>query len=190
MTARSSYAKQNAKAKNAAIAVMTAALPKISNEVKDHFVTGPMLTGEAVSAATMAFKKAMVEQAMGGELAHHLGYASGAAESAAGANQRNGKSAKTVIRGGGPMRMEISWDRDGSLSSSTSGATRALTTRSTPCTAGHKHARNGCANWNWRTASSSGCFPRRTWTSTRSKASLAQSASPTSQARSDWMPGV
>ena len=84
MTVRSSYAKRNAKTKNATIAVMRAALPKISNEVNDHFVTGPMLTGEAVSAATM-----------GGGLAHHLGYASGAGR---GGHAEQGDRAQTLVR--------------------------------------------------------------------------------------------
>ena len=61
------------KLKNAAIAARSAALPKISNELIDQFVTGPM-TGEAVNAASLAFKKALIERAMGAELGHHLGY--------------------------------------------------------------------------------------------------------------------
>jgi hypothetical protein len=53
------------KLKNAAIAASSAALPKIPDELIDQFVTGPM-TGEAVNAASMAFKKALIERAMGG----------------------------------------------------------------------------------------------------------------------------
>ena len=67
------------KLKNAAIAARSAALPKIPNELIDQFVTGPM-TGEAVNAASMAFKKALIERAMGAELGHHLGYPAGAAK--------------------------------------------------------------------------------------------------------------
>jgi hypothetical protein len=48
------------KLKNAAIAAKSAALPKISKELLDQFVSGPM-TGEAVNAASMAFKKALIE---------------------------------------------------------------------------------------------------------------------------------
>jgi putative transposase len=55
------------KLKNAAIAAKSAALPKIPKELIDQFVTGPM-TGEAVNAASMAFKKALIERAMGAEL--------------------------------------------------------------------------------------------------------------------------
>jgi putative transposase len=52
------------KLKNAAIAAKSAALPKIPKELLDQFVSGPM-TGEAVNAASMAFKKALIERALG-----------------------------------------------------------------------------------------------------------------------------
>jgi putative transposase len=102
------------KLKNAAIAARSAALPKISNELIDQFVTGPM-TGEAVNAASMAFKKALIERAMGAELGHHLGYPAGTAKPDAVGNQRNGRSAKTVLTGEGPLRIEVPRDRDGSF---------------------------------------------------------------------------
>ena len=103
------------KLKNAAIAAKSAALPKIPKELIDQFVTGPM-TGEAVNAASMAFKKALIERAMGAELGHHLGYPAGAAKPDATANQRNGTTGKTVLTGEGPLRLEIPRDRDGSFS--------------------------------------------------------------------------
>ena len=102
------------KLKNAAIAARSAALPKISNELIDQFVTGPM-TGEAVNAASMAFKKALIERAIGAELGHHLGYPAGTAKPDAVGNQRNGRSAKTVLTGEGPLRIEVPRDRDGSF---------------------------------------------------------------------------
>jgi putative transposase len=102
------------KLKNAAIAAKSAALPKIPKELLDQFVTGPM-TGEAVNAASMAFKKALIERAMGAELGHHLGYPAGAAKPAAATNQRNGTSAKTVLTGEGPVRIEVPRDRVGSF---------------------------------------------------------------------------
>lgn len=102
------------KLKNAAIAARSAALPKIPNELIDQFVTGPM-TGEAVNAASMAFKKALIERAMGAELGHHPGYPAGAPKPGAAANQRNGRSAKTVLTGEGPVRIEVPRDRDGSF---------------------------------------------------------------------------
>jgi putative transposase len=102
------------KLKNAAIAAKSAALPKIPKELIDQFVTGPM-TGEAVNAASMAFKKALIERAMGAELGHHLGYPTGAAKPDAAGNQRNGTTGKTVLTGEGPLRVEIPRDRDGSF---------------------------------------------------------------------------
>jgi len=57
------------KLKNAAIAARSAALPSIPNELIDQFVTGPM-SAEAVNAASVAFKKALIERALGAELGH------------------------------------------------------------------------------------------------------------------------
>ncbi|HEU4662462.1 MAG TPA: IS256 family transposase, partial [Dokdonella sp.] len=48
-----------------------AELPKIPAELIDQFVKGPM-SAEAVNAASMAFKKALIERALGAELSHHL----------------------------------------------------------------------------------------------------------------------
>ena len=103
------------KMKNAAIAAKMAALPSIPKELIDQFVTGPM-TGEAVNEATAAFKKALIERALGAEMSHHLGYPSGASKpEASSGNQRNGSSAKTVLAGDGPLRIEVPRDRDGSF---------------------------------------------------------------------------
>ena len=93
------------KMKNAAIAARSAALPSIPKELIDLFVTGPM-SGDAVNAASAAFKKALIERAMGAELSHHLGYPPGDAKPEEASNHRNG----------------------------TSGASPASTTRSSPCT--------------------------------------------------------
>ena len=102
------------KMKNAAIAAMSAALPKIPDELIDQFITGPM-TGEAVNQATFAFKKALIERSLGGELNHHLGYAPGADKPTPAANQRNGRTPKTLQTGEGPLRIEVPRDRDGSF---------------------------------------------------------------------------
>ncbi len=102
------------KLKNAAIAARSAALPKIPDALIDQFVTGPM-TGDAVNAASMAFKKALIERAMGAELGHHLGYSAGTAKPDAATNQRNGKSPKTIQTGQGPVRIEVPRDREGSF---------------------------------------------------------------------------
>jgi len=100
------------KAKNAAIAAKTAALPTIPKELIEQFVKGPM-TAEAVNAASMAFKKALIERALGAELGHHLGQADEAGVGAR--NHRNGVSAKTVVTDEGSVRIDVPRDRHGSF---------------------------------------------------------------------------
>jgi transposase-like protein len=90
------------------------ALPSIPKELIDQFVKGPM-SAEAVQAASAAFKKALIERALGAELGHHLGYAPGAERPPEATNQRNGKSGKTVLTDDGPLRLDIPRDRDGSF---------------------------------------------------------------------------
>src|SRR5258706_8453112 len=102
------------KLKNAAIAAKSAALPSIPKELLDQFVSGPM-TADAVNAASMAFKKALVERELGAELSHHLGYPPGSAKPEDANIQRNGKSGKTVLTDDGPLRIEVPRDRDGSF---------------------------------------------------------------------------
>lgn len=46
-------------------------LPKISDDLIDQFVKGPM-TADAVQAASMAFKKALIERALGAEILIHI----------------------------------------------------------------------------------------------------------------------
>jgi putative transposase len=94
------------------VAAAMAALPKIPKELIDAFYSGPM-TGEAVNAATMAFKRALIERALGGELSHHLGYAPGEDKPEGTSNHRNGGSPKTVLTGEGPLRIEVPRDREG-----------------------------------------------------------------------------
>ncbi|MDE2456130.1 MAG: IS256 family transposase [Burkholderiales bacterium] len=94
--------------------VAETALPSIPKELIDQFVIGPM-SAEAVNAASMAFKKALIERALGAELSHHLGYAPGAAKPDEASNQRNGRSGKTVLTDDGPLRIEVPRDRDGSF---------------------------------------------------------------------------
>jgi putative transposase len=90
------------------------ALPTIPKELIDQFVNGPM-SAEAVNAASMAFKKALIERALGAELTHHLGYAAGADKPSVGKNHRNGASGKTVLTEDGPLRIEVPRDRSGSF---------------------------------------------------------------------------
>ena len=89
-------------------------LPAIPAELVDQFVKGPM-TAEAVQDLSMAFKKALIERALGAELGHHLGYPLGGERPEQATNQRNGKSRKTVLTDDGPLQVEIPRDRDGSF---------------------------------------------------------------------------
>ena len=54
----------------------------------DQLVKGPM-SAEAIQDASMAFKKALIERALGAELGHHLGYPQGAERPEESTNQRN-----------------------------------------------------------------------------------------------------
>ena len=64
----------------------------------------------------MAFKKALIERALGAELSHHLvGYAPGVAKPESAQNHRNGASGKTVLTGEGPLRLDMPRDREGSF---------------------------------------------------------------------------
>jgi putative transposase len=91
-----------------------AKLPSIPKELVERFLTGPM-TQEAVNAASLAFKQALIEASLKAELTHHLGYAPGAERPEAASNQRNGGTAKTVLTGDGRLRIETPRDRDGSF---------------------------------------------------------------------------
>ena len=101
-----------------------ARLPTIPKELIDQFVTGPM-SPEAVQAASMAFKKALIERVLGAELSHHLGYPPGAAKPEDSGNHRNGSTGKTVLTEDGPVRIEVPRDREGRLPRQPSGGRRA-----------------------------------------------------------------
>jgi len=89
-------------------------LPSIPKDIIDQFVSGPM-TAEAVNAASMAFKKALIERALGAELSHHLGYPPGADKPPDSGNHRNGVSGKTVLTDDGPLKIDVPRDRAGSF---------------------------------------------------------------------------
>ena len=95
-------------------AAASAVLPEIPKELVDQFVKGPM-SAEAVQAASMAFKKALIERALGAELSHHLGYPPGEARPDDSSNHRNGVSGKTVLTEDGPVRIDVPRDREGSF---------------------------------------------------------------------------
>jgi putative transposase len=95
-------------------AAQAAILPKIPAELLDQLVKGPM-TPEAVQDASQAFKKALIERALGAEMSYHLGYAAGADKPHTTSNHRNGKSGKTVLTEEGPLRIEVPRDREGNF---------------------------------------------------------------------------
>jgi transposase-like protein len=101
------------KTTKAALAAV-AAMPPIPKDIIDQFVTGPM-SAESVENISLAFKKALIERALGAELSHHLGYRPGADKPEDSSNHRNGASAKTVLTGAGPVRIEVPRDREGSF---------------------------------------------------------------------------
>jgi putative transposase len=100
------------KMQKANAAAQAAVLPTIPPELLDHLVKGPM-TAEAVEDASRAFKKALIERALGAEMSHHLGYAAGSEKPETATNHRNGRSGKTVLTDDGPLRIEVPRDREG-----------------------------------------------------------------------------
>jgi transposase-like protein len=70
-------------------------------ELLDQFVPGPM-TAEAIQDVSMAFKKALIERALGAEMSHHLGYRAGATKPEGADNHRNGSSGQDGADRGRP----------------------------------------------------------------------------------------
>gem|GEM_PF-863483 len=77
-------------------------MPSIPKELIDQFATGPM-SAEAVNAAAIAVKKALIERALR------------VATPESASNHRNGVTGKTVVTDAGPVRIEVPQDRDGSV---------------------------------------------------------------------------
>lgn len=65
------------------------------------------MTGEEVIAASLAFKKALNDRALGAELGHHLGCPNGTAKPEAVTSQRNGRTGKTVLTEDGPLHIQV-----------------------------------------------------------------------------------
>jgi putative transposase len=89
-----------------------AELPTSPKELIDQFVTGS-ITAETVNAAPLAFKRALIERALGSELSHHLGSKPGTSKPTPAKNQRNGVDAKTVLTDEGSVRIEVPREREG-----------------------------------------------------------------------------
>ncbi len=91
-----------------------AALPQIPVELLEKLIPGPV-TAAQLEDIFQQFKKAFIQQALGAELSHHLGYAAGQTKPEGAANHRNGKAAKTVLTDTGALRIEVPRDRAGSF---------------------------------------------------------------------------
>ena len=92
-----------------------ARMPSIPRELLDQIEKQGPMTAETIQQASMAFKKALIERAMSGELSHHLGYGPGQDKPKGATNHRSGKSAKTVLTEDGPLHIEVPRDREGSF---------------------------------------------------------------------------
>ena len=134
----------------------------VPSEVLDQFVRQGALTAEEVEAAVQRFKKALIERALGAELTHHLGYPPGGAKPDTSTNHRNGTSEKTVLTDEGPVAIEVPRDREGpssrGSSPSTSGGSRASTTRFWRCTPAG--SRSGKSKRIWRRSTRPTCRRR------------------------------
>jgi putative transposase len=91
-----------------------AALPQIPAELLEKLIPGPVTAGQ-LEDIFQHFKKAFIQQALGAEMSHHLGYAPGQAKPVGAANHRNGKSAKTVLTDTGALAIDVPRDRAGSF---------------------------------------------------------------------------
>jgi putative transposase len=90
-------------------------LAPVPDDVLDQFAPNRPLTAVEVEDATLRFKKALLERALGAELTHHLGYPAGGTKPEATANHRNGTTPKTVHTDDGPVPLEVPRDRHGTF---------------------------------------------------------------------------
>lgn len=70
---------------------------------------------ELTQAVSMAFKKALIERALGAELSQRLDCRPGPAKPEDASNHPNGGTAKTVLTEDGPVRIEVPRDHEGSF---------------------------------------------------------------------------
>ena len=91
-----------------------AALPQIPAELLEKLILGPVTPGQ-LEDIFQRFQKAFIQQALGAQMSHHLGYAPGQAKPEGADNHRNGKSAKRVLTDTGALVIEVPRDRAGSF---------------------------------------------------------------------------
>src|SRR4051812_22192084 len=113
---------------------------ELSDELVDQLLSG-YERPEDVTGPDGLLKqltKRLVERAMSAELTEHLGYEHRGEPPVGSTNRRNGTSPKTVATEQGMVEIAVPRDREGRSSRRscppTSAASRASTTRSSPCT--------------------------------------------------------
>ena len=127
-----------------------AAQPQIPAEFLEKLIPGPVTPGQ-FEDIFQNFKKAFLQQALGAELSHHLGYAPGQAKPEGAANYRNGSSAKTVLTDTGALSIDVPPDRPGRLGQlqgwNRSGRRRCPVRRrpGALCAGGRRHHQRGFA---------------------------------------------
>jgi hypothetical protein len=95
-------------------AELPAADEQVLRELTERARTGGLkLTGEGGLPGRLT--KLVIEGALEGELDDHLGYAKHDPDGRDGGNSRNGRRAKTVITGTGPVELSVPRDRDSSF---------------------------------------------------------------------------
>jgi Transposase, Mutator family len=113
---------------------------RLSGELIDELLGGARTEEEIVGPGGLLAEltRRLVERALEVELTEHLGYEPHAEPPGGAGNARNGSTPKTLQTEHGPVRIEAPRDRRGRSSrgwcASASGASRASTTRSSPCT--------------------------------------------------------
>ena len=91
-------------------AELSAADEQVLRELTERARTGGLkLTGEGGLLGRLT--KMVIEGALEGELDDHLGYARHDPDGRDGGNSRNGRRAKTVITGTGPVELSVPRDR-------------------------------------------------------------------------------
>jgi putative transposase len=95
-------------------AELSAADEQVLRELTERARTGGLkLAGEGGLLGRLT--KMVIEGALEGELDDHLGYVKHGPEGRDGGNSRNGRRAKTVITGTGPVELSVPRDRDSSF---------------------------------------------------------------------------
>ncbi|MBO1011710.1 transposase, partial [Acidovorax sp. SD340] len=88
------------------MACQQAAHPQLSAAALEQLIPGPVTLAE-LERIFKQFKKAALECVLSAEMSHYLCYAPGQAKpEGAGANRRNGKSAKIVFTDVGALRID------------------------------------------------------------------------------------